>query len=257
SGKDVIGGFTFSRLLSKPFIRWLVTFYRSGDLVITPSSYTRDMIIDFGVSEEKIRVVSNGVDYEKVKFSRKKRKKYRDKFDLNKPTVIGVGQVIARKAISLFVQAAHLLPQYEFIWFGSRMNKLMMYDRDMDQAIANAPANMTFTGYVEDIQAAYSSGDLFFFPSYEENQGIVLLEAATRGIPIVTRDLPVYQGWLKDGDNCLKGNSLDQFVKLIEKGIENEDLRESLVSNAKEMADQHRLENIGERYLQIYERHLR
>lgn len=252
SGKDIKGGFTMSSLLYSPILKWLVNFYNNGDLVIAPSYYTRDILIDFGVDKSKIRVVSNGVDTQNIEFSLQKRKIYRKKFGLGKQTAITVGQVIPRKAVSTFVQAAQRLPEYQFIWYGHRMNKLLMYDKKMNKAINNSPPNLQFSGYVEDIQAAYSSGDLFFFPSHEENQGIVLLEAAVTRLPIVTRDLPVYQGWLADGVNCLKAHNLDEFIELIKRGMEDEPLRKKLTNNAYEMAQNHRLERIGEKLVSIY-----
>ncbi len=256
SGKDIEGGFTLSKYLEKPFIKWLSRLYNSGDRVIAPSDYTKDMIADFGVEREKTRVVSNGVNLKKVEYSEEGRQKYRNKYGLDNPTVIVVGQVIPRKDISTFVEVARELPQYDFIWYGHRMNKLFMFDQQMDNAIKNSPDNVQFTGYVDDISAAFSSGDLFFFPSKEENEGIVLLEAAARGLPIVTRDLPAYKGWMKDGHNCLKGDGRDEFVHLVKKAMEDRQLREKLSENAEITAKNHSLEKVGQQYIRIYEEYL-
>ncbi len=253
SGKDIEGGFTLSKYLERPFIKWLSRLYNSGDRVIAPSAYTKDMIANFGVDRAKTRVVSNGVDLSKVEYSEEGREKYREKYGLEGPTVIVVGQVIPRKDITTFVQVARQLPQYEFIWYGHRMNRLFMFDQKMDEAIKNSPDNVQFTGYVDDISAAFSSGDLFFFPSKEENEGIVLLEAAARGLPIVTRDLPAYKGWMEDGQNCLKGDSRDEFVRLVKKAMEDQELRSKLSKNARVTAEEHKLEKVGEEYLRIYE----
>ena len=228
SGKDIEGGFTLSKYLEKPFIKWLSLLYNAGDRVIAPSEYTKEMVAGFGVDQAKTRVVSNGVDLSKVDYSQEGRKRYREKFDLTRPTVIVVGQVIPRKDVTTFVEVARALPQYQFIWYGHRMNRLFMFDRKMDRAIRNSPENVRFTGYVEDIGAAFSSGDLFFFPSKEENEGIVLLEAAALGLPIVTRDLPAYRGWMVDGENCLKGETKEDFVRMIRRAMEEEELRENL-----------------------------
>jgi len=256
SGKDIEGGFTLSKYLETPFIKWLSLLYNAGDRVIAPSEYTKEMIAGFGVDKDKTRVVSNGVDISKVEYSKEGREKYREKFDLTRPTVFVVGQVIPRKDVTTFVEVARALPQYQFIWYGHRMNRLFMFDREMDRAIKKSPENVQFTGYVEDISAAFSSGDLFFFPSKEENEGIVLLEAAALGLPIVTRDLPAYRGWMEDEENCLKGETKEDFVRLIRKAMEDSDLRESLARKARKTAEDRRLENIGKDYIGIYEEFL-
>ncbi len=253
SGRDVVGGFTMSEVLAPMFIKWFEIYHGVSDLVIAPSRYAKEMMSDFGVEENKTRVVSNGVNASNVRFSPEKRKKYREKFDLNKPTVIGVGQVIPRKGLVTFAEVAKSLPEYQFVWFGPKMNKLAMYDREMNEVVENPPPNVKFPGYIDDIQAAYSAGDLFFFPSHEENEGIVLLEAAIRGIPIVARDLPVYKGWMEDGRHCLKGESPEEFSDLIVKAMRKKSLRKKLTENAAEMAEARKLENIGKRYLEIYE----
>lgn len=46
-----------------------------------------------------------------------------------------------------------------------------------------APENRTFTGYVEDIRGAFAAGDVFFWPSKNENEGMALLEAMACGKP--------------------------------------------------------------------------
>lgn len=43
-----------------------------------------------------------------------------------------------------------------------------------------------FRGYVENIQAEYNWGDVFFLPSHHEAFGLVFLEAIACGLPIVT-----------------------------------------------------------------------
>lgn len=256
SGKDIEGGFTLSEYFEKPFIKWLSSLYDSGDRIIAPSDYTKEMISEFGVNHDKVRVVSNGVDLSKVEYSDEGRQKYRERYNLDRPTVIVVGQVIPRKDITTFVDVARELPEYQFIWYGHRMNRLFMFDKQMDRAIKESPANVQFTGYVEDIGAAFSSGDLFFFPSKEENEGIVLLEAAAHGLPIVTRDLPAYRGWLEDGRNCLKGDGKEDFIRKIKQVMDEEELRDALIEEARETARQHALKNVGKQYIDIYRDYL-
>ncbi len=253
AGRDIIGGFTLSRVLFRPMLGWLLRLYNQGDRVIAPSQYTRNVLADFGVDEEKLRVVSNGVEADKVRFSAEKRTAYRYRFGLHRPTVVCIGQVIPRKAVEDFVEVARRLPQYQFVWYGHRMNRLFMFDRRMARAIRTAPDNVQFTGYVPDIQAAYSSGDVFFFPSFEENQGIVLLEAAICGLPIVARDLSVYHEWLTHGEQCLLGRDREEMVRLLQQAMEDKELRSRLKRSAAQTAETHALEQVGRSLVAIYE----
>ena len=58
--------------------------------------------------------------------------------------------------------------------------------------------------------------DAFFFPSYEETEGIVVLEALSSYQQVILRDIPVYEGWLIHGKNCYKGKDNDEFIELIQ-----------------------------------------
>ena len=44
---------------------------------------------------------------------------------------------------------------------------------------------------------AFSAAKAFLFMTYEENEGIVVLEALSAQLPLIVRDIPVYNKWLK------------------------------------------------------------
>lgn len=230
-----------------PMRRYLVWFYNLADLVLVPSAHTKTVLSSYGI-RPPIRAISNGVDDVFFKPDAKRRARYRKRFSLEGAVVFNVGQVVARKGIGDFLNVARSLPELQFIWFGKR------YDRFWEPSIASrAPRNVKLTGFVDDAVAAFHSGDIFFFPSLEENQGIVLLEAAALGKPLVVRDIPTFEGWLVDGVNCLKGKTPDEFSAHLRKLSVDEALRLHLGKEARAMAQGHRLEVIGERLRQAYE----
>ncbi len=77
------------------------------------------------------------------------------------------------------------------------------------------PDNCVFAGYItgDVLQGAYSGADLFLYPSYEETEGIVVLEALASSQKVLVRDIPVYNDWLHDGFDCYKASNLDEFDK--------------------------------------------
>ena len=92
------------------------------------------------------------------------------------------------------------------------------------KAVRTRLPNLTFAGYVtpEQLREAYSGSDLFFFPSYEETEGIVVLEALSCEIPVLLRDIPVYQDWLKNRKDVYKGSRQEEFERLIGQILEGE-----------------------------------
>ncbi len=67
--------------------------------------------------------------------------------------------------------------------------------------------------------------DVFLFPSYEETEGIVVLEALSTEAPIVLRDIPVYSDWMKHNENCLKAKSNEEFMRQIDILLESNSVR--------------------------------
>ena len=119
-----------------------------------------------------------------------------------------------RKGIFDFIALARALPQAEFFWFGYTEPALV--PAPVRRAMAAAPANLHFPGFVSqaDLRDAYCGADLFCFCSEEETEGIVVLEALACGVPVLVRDIPVYAGWLRDGENVYKAAAPADWLRL-------------------------------------------
>ena len=74
---------------------------------------------------------------------------------------------------------------------------------------------------------ACTDADAFFFPSYEETEGIVVLEALASHQHTVLRDIPVYNGWIDETSSELCHN-VDEFVDSLNKVLNGQvDKREA------------------------------
>ncbi|MFQ5794026.1 MAG: glycosyltransferase family 4 protein [Candidatus Bipolaricaulia bacterium] len=244
--------YTFSKLFPPITKRLVKYFCIRSDLVVVPTPYTKELLSDYGI-DEKIQVISNGVDRRRFYFSERKRHQYRKQFGLKRTTIFSVGQVIPRKGIADFLKVAEAFPEFNFIWYGPQWGKLLSFYPEMYRQIKEKPPNVQFVGFVDDIQATYAAGDIFFFPSYDELQGIVLLESASVGVPIIIRDLPAYEGWLEHEQNCLKGGSQAEFIAHIERLAGDEALQRRLIEGGDQLAEAHSLERIGEQLKETYE----
>ena len=105
------------------------------------------------------------------------------------------------------------MPDTLFVWFGG--GNSWAVPRDVKRALRNKPDNVLFAGYVEprELKEAYCGADAFAFFSYEETEGIVVLEALACEVPVVVRDIPVYEGWLEDGVQVYKATDTKNFGK--------------------------------------------
>lgn len=216
--EDFENSFIGSNMLAPLFKRWIMKCYKTGDLILTPTQYSKSLLEGYGITNP-IQVLSNGVDtaaYQKNMLDRETfRKKYG--FSSTDKIIMSVGLYFERKGILDFVEMAKRMPEYQFIWFGYTPD--IQIPGKVRKAIHTKLPNLTFPGYLpkEELQMAYNSCDLFFFPSYEETEGIVVLEALASQIPVLLRDIPVYEGWLKDKEDVYKGNEIAEFEMYIRK----------------------------------------
>lgn len=241
------GSFRLTDWVSGPFRHYLSYAYGLADHLICPSDYNRGLIEAY--SDAPKTVMSNGVDVEKLEGFERFRGEYLERYSLSPPTVFCVGHVLKRKGLEAFVDTAETMPDTDFAWFGYVLRNLKT--RETTSLIDDAPENCHFTGYVEDIRGAYGAGDIFFFPTHEENQGIALLEAMVCKKAIVIRDIPIYD-WLEHETHCLKADSVDGFTEQIKRLKSDAELRERLGENASELAEEHHLEQVAPKLRSIY-----
>jgi glycosyltransferase involved in cell wall biosynthesis len=237
TAEDFGDSFRFTNLLSRPLRPYLERVYRLGDLLLCPSEYNQRLVREY--ADVETRVISNGVDTSKLDGHEQLREAALEKYDLSPPVVFMVGHVIQRKGLETFVETARQLPETDFVWFGPLDRHLK--GRPTKNLIDGAPANCTFPGFIEDIREAYAAGDIFFFPTHEENEGIALLEAMAAGVPVLVRDIETFS-WVEDGTHGLKVEQ--DFLSALE-ALRDPDRRERLGARAAELAAEYDISNVA------------
>lgn len=221
--EDFENSFVGSNLFAPLFQKWLVKCYSLGDLILTPTPYSCSLLKQYGIGKP-IAVLSNGVDTCRFQKNQSVRREFRRAYGFTEEdkVILSVGLYFERKGILDFVELAERMPQYQFIWFGYTPD--IQIPVKVRKAVRTRLPNLTFAGFVppEELKKAYSSCDLFFFPSYEETEGLVVLEALSCEIPVLLRDIPVYEDWLKNRSDVYKGRSTCEFERLIEEILKGE-----------------------------------
>ncbi len=246
TAEDFGESFRFTNALAKPLRPYLKRAYGLADQLVCPSEYNRGVIDSY--TDRPTRVITNGVDTEKLAGYEDLREEYLDRYDLSPPVVFLVGHVIKRKGLETFVETARNLPEIDFAWFGPIDRELK--GRSTKRLIDNAPSNCTFTGFIDDIRGAFAAGDIFFFPTYEENEGIALLEAMAAGKPPVVRDIETFS-WLTDDEDAVKSDTDEGFIEAIRR-LEEADERERIGERARERSESYHLDAVAPSYEQLY-----
>jgi glycosyltransferase involved in cell wall biosynthesis len=251
---DFRESFALSNAIARPMKPYLSYAYSLADHLVCPSAHTARVLDDY--CDTPRTVVSNGFDPAKLAGHESLREEYLDRYDLDPPVVFMVGHVIERKGLSAFVEAARRLPDLDFAWFGylnpggGTVDRVLR-SRETTRQVRNAPDNCTFTGYIEDVRGAFAAGDIFFFPTKNENEGMALLEAMACGAPPVVRDIPTFE-WLDDGRNCLKATG--DFAAPLERVAGDAQLRADLGRSAAAASESYTLAAVSDDLVDVYHR---
>ena len=249
--EDFRNSFIFSNQVSKIFKKWLIKCYTLGDAIITPTEYSKKLLEGYGINKY-IYVVSNGVAITDFEEDEKSGEDFRRKYNYKKDDkiVVGIGLYIERKGIVDFVELAKKMPDYKFIWFG--YSPLIFSRSKVRKAVNTKLENLIFAGYVEPkiIKQALNGCNVYVAMTYEETEGITIIEAAGCKTDMVVRDIPVFEDWLIDSENVYKAKDIDQFECKIRKIVNNE--LPSLKDEAYKIAEERKSNIIGEKLGQVY-----
>ena len=249
--EDFKNSYIGSNLAATLFGKWIKLCYNTGDVIVTPTEYSKKLLISYGI-KKTIEAVSNGIDLEFYDREKVKKAAFREKYGYTarQKIIMSAGLTIDRKGITDFVELARRMPQYQFIWFGE--TNLNTVPRKIRKAVCTKLPNLKFAGYVspKELREAYAGCDLFLFPSKEETEGIVVLEALAMKIPVLIRDIPVYEDWLKAVRDVYKAKDIDEFyikaMKILENRLPN------LTETGYEVAKARSIDKIGLKLGEIY-----
>ncbi|MDR3215174.1 MAG: glycosyltransferase family 4 protein [Bacilli bacterium] len=249
--EDFQNSFAFSNFLAPGLKQWLIYLYSKADLIITPSEYSKSLLLDYGI-DVPITSLSNGINIERFSPNRKKELKFRRYFDLKRKdkVIISVGLWFERKGILDFIKLAKAMPNYKFIWFGHTPK--VSIPIKITSAMDKKSSNCFFPGYISGdiIEGAFSGADVFVFMSHEETEGIVVLEALASKQNVLIRDIPVYNNWLINKENVLKSKNLRGFKSGIEYYINNP--QNNIRINGFKVAEQKDIKKVGVELKKIY-----
>ena len=256
--EDFKNSFILSNKVSKIVKWWLIKCYSLGDVIVTPTPYSKKLLSHYkGLEHKKIYAISNGIDLSLFKKDKKAGDMFRKEYGYTKDdkVVIGIGLYIRRKGIVDFVKLAKKLPEYKFIWFGS--SPLSVATKDVKDAVNTKLDNLKFAGHVDQsmIKAALNGCNLYLFPTLEETEGIPIIEACAVGANAIIRDIKIFDDWLYDGKNVYKAKDLEEFEIKTRKILSGK--LKSVSAAAYEVAKERDIKEVGKQLHKVYDKVLK
>ena len=209
------------RLFKNIFYKYMISFYKRMDVLVTVNPYFIDMLEKYGIKREKVTYIPNFVSDELFyRFSEEKRNQIKEKYGIpsDKFVVLCAGQTQVRKGIFDFIETAKRMPSLQFVWAGGfSFGKITDGYEKIKKIMENPPENVKFLGIVdrEEMPGIYNMANVMFLPSFEELFPMTVLEAMSCRIPILLRDLEIYENILFD--YYLKEKDVEGFCTALEK----------------------------------------
>jgi glycogen synthase len=217
--------------------RWMAN---RAERVIACSAYMRDHVADvYGLEEERIWVVSNGIDPADL-VPVENLAALRARFaDPHERLVLLVGRLVYEKGFHLALEALpdliERLRTVRFVVAGSGTAEHELREQASRLGLDGYGA---FLGWIGDdlLHSLYRIADLTVVPSIYEPFGLVALEAMASGCPCLVADTGGLREVVPNADVGLRFRSRDprSLAAMAERLLTDRELRERLVAEASE-----------------------
>jgi UDP-glucose:(heptosyl)LPS alpha-1,3-glucosyltransferase len=222
--------------------------------VVAISQLVKKNIIEhYGVQENDIEVIYNGVDLSK--FHPANRKLYREEIRSRHSlpddafVLLFVGSGFERKGLEFFLKAMELVPYpltALIVGKGSEKKYRQFIKRQ----------KVIFCGPQREIQKYYAASDIFTFPAIYEPFGNVHLEALASGLPVITTGLSGAAEIIQEGVHGFVIPLPEEYPRIAEKIqylMDNRKAYESMCINARQRAEEFSFQKHLNKTLHLYQ----
>ena len=243
-----IDGFS-PRLISytiKAYILDLLRLHRCEAIIAVSEKVRKDLVSEYFLPPEKIKVIYNGVKAEKFANQQLIDSKNRrlDRTINNRKTILYLGRLAKEKGLDVLLQAfqetiqpfSHLTIQLLIVGSGPAFDPLN--NRTEELGLTSA---VKFIGKVpyENVPKYYQEADVFVYPS-EAVEGLPMsvIEAMAAGLPVVASRIGGIPEAVIDGETGLlvKSGNVDELSTALSKLLMDDELRKKMGQRAREVA---------------------
>lgn len=222
---------------------------RKSAAIITPTQFVKDDVAQYtGIPKSKITVTyeaADGIDDPSEPISALEGKQF----------IMYLGRPTPHKNLSRLIDAYALLrsthPDLQLVLAGK---KDVLYERHEAEAARKGITGITFTGFVSDGQLRwlYEHCKAYIFPSLSEGFGLPALEAMQAGAPVVSSSATCLPEVYGDAAYYFDPLSVANMATKIAEVIDDEKLRQELITKGKKQAAKYSWKRMAEQTLEVY-----
>jgi glycosyltransferase involved in cell wall biosynthesis len=229
--------------------------------IIAVSCFTCGRILErHKLAAAKVHVIPEAADerFHKIHDSeaiRRVLQRYKIDFEY----ILFVGEISERKNIARLLKAYHVLHRMN----KTKNRKLVLAGKvtaDTPKILQEVDhlglqSHVLLTGYVpnEDLPFIYNAADLFVFPSLYEGFGIPPLEAMASQVPVVASSATSIPEVVGNGAIMFDPYSIEDMVEKIDRVLDENFDRDSLLQKALDQAERFTWENSARKTLALFE----
>lgn len=261
---NITGQFKALKPIKKPvdavLRSYMASFLKHSEYATMPTEMAINDLVPKNRKHFKVTVeaLSNGVDLSAFApgvASDAIYKKYN--IPKNRPIVLYVGRVDPEKSISnvvnAFAKVLKEVPKALMVVVGDGTDKQHLMELAHELEISDS---VLFLGKVmpPELMEVYKVGTLFATASETETQGIVLIEAAATGLPIVAVDAGAVKEVCQNNINgaLCKPGDINAIARGMKKILTDKKVQAEYSKNSLEIVKKHDLKNTLKRFEEIY-----
>lgn len=229
----------------------------SSDKIIVVSNFLRDLAIKIGLPQDKIKVIYNSVDFlETANLPDKQR--LREKFGLQGKILLTIARLTPWKGVDGLIELMpDLIKKYQqisLVIIGQGQERARLEELAKSLNLGNS---VQFLGKLPHQQTLeyLKAADLFVLNTNYEGMSYALLEAMKIGTPIVTTSAGGNPETIKNGQTgLLVGyNNKEEWLRAISSILDNPDLAQRLVNQAKEDLKRFSWTNLVQETIKVFQ----
>ena len=243
------------KLVRGTYNRWLEKkSFKKALHIITLNEDLKEKIIKYGISEEKISIISNGVDTKYFKF------KELQSISNDEPIkLLYAGRLAVRKNVLMILKSLKFFSNLDFtldiVGKGEQENKLKRFVEKNDMGDM-----VKFLGYKSgiDLLNSYSNSDVYVLPSFYEGLPFTVLEAMAVGRACVIGNFSNADKLVVNNSNgfVVPVNGVESFVSVFKEVIKNkEKLKEFGENSHKKIIQEYSIEKTFEKVLNLFNKY--
>jgi len=230
----------------------------SASIYLSPSDMSDKYLIKYGAQKESVKRYAftsvNKEDLEKNNKLLKEKIKIKKDLDLQEEIIVlGVGQFIHRKGFDLLIKASKK--------FNKNIGVYIIGDNPTEEYLKLYKElkcdNIHFIGFQdsESLKKYYAASDIFVLPTREDIWGLVINEAISFGLPVITTDNCIAGLELIKNDiggYIIKTDNVEEISKYVNKLADDKKIREKMSKNNLELAKKYTIDDMVEQNEKIF-----